>query len=519
MAREQKEKRDYRQEVTDRIIALMENGVAPWQRPWDDMPKAMPMNPVSGRAYRGGNALHLMATAMAAGYGDPRWMTFKQAQQQGYQVRKGEKASHIEYWKFPEAATKREVDHCTDLLKKAEWGKARDGAIPESVDRAYWSLKSLAEKDPAKAYDLLKKHGPQGREIWPQFKQWAERGVMPVQKTFAVFNAAQIDGIEPWQQQRPEWDAIKDAEDLVKASGARIIEHADGSQGAYYSPKRDEVHMPPRGAFKDAGAYYGVLTHELGHWTGHESRLNRQTLTEITRFGDPTYAKEELRAELTSVFLSAELGTPRDENRHAAYLQSWIKALKEDKNELFRAAKDASKAADFMVALHREKSVEAALAAVNERAAPSQQPQRETARHESSTTVAQQEPGTKTIRVQDKRTATEGAALDDNAQARGALAKSFQDSQQLAAKTMGEGVKVYAAQRDSGKYTGKIIGQTNGHILQQVSPRSAIAHIKQGLGDAQPGTNVLIAYASGNATVRQVAERERGRSHGRALSR
>src|SRR5205085_3140251 len=97
--------------------------------------------------------------------------------------------------------------------------------------------------------------------------------------------------------------------------------------------------------------------HELAHWTGHASRLNRSTLNESYRFGDLNYAKEELRAELASVFIAAEVGVPHDPAHHAAYVGSWIKSLKEDKNEIFRAAHDASAATDFLLALERDRSI------------------------------------------------------------------------------------------------------------------------------------------------------------------
>jgi hypothetical protein len=107
----------------------------------------------------------------------------------------------------------------------------------------------------------------------------------------------------------------------------------------------------------DAAGYYGTALHELAHWSGHPSRLDRPTLTDSYRFGDVNYAKEELRAELASVFLAAHRGIPHHPEQHAAYVNSWIGALKRDKNEIFRAAHDASKATDFILALERDKSI------------------------------------------------------------------------------------------------------------------------------------------------------------------
>jgi len=115
--------------------------------------------------------------------------------------------------------------------------------------------------------------------------------------------------------------------------------------------------FPTQQAFKDAAGYYGTALHELGHWTGHPSRLDRWTLAENYKFGDTKYAKEELRAELASVFLAAEKGIPHDPQNHAAYVGSWIQALKQDKNEIFRAAHDASKAADLLLSMERDVSI------------------------------------------------------------------------------------------------------------------------------------------------------------------
>ena len=142
-------------------------------------------------------------------------------------------------------------------------------------------------------------------------------------------------------------------EQILENSRATIIH--DQADRAFYRRADDSIHLPPKDSFKGAAAYYGTSLHELAHWSGHPSRLNRPTLTETYRFGDINYAKEELRAELVSVFLAAERGIPHDPEQHAAYVGSWIKSLKEDKNEIFRAAHDASAAADFLLGLERRK--------------------------------------------------------------------------------------------------------------------------------------------------------------------
>ncbi len=299
-------KRDFRQEVTDNIIRMLEQGTAPWQKPWEAGKLEMPSNPTTEKPYRGGNAIHLMSVATIRGYEDPRWLTYKQAAEQGWQVRKGEKGTQIEYWEFPDGSKN----------SKPRTGSA--GTPEES----------------AKADD--------------------ERRI--IHRVYTVFNAQQIEGIPSHEtKQRPEFDVVEAGENILRNSGA-TIKH-DQDDRAFYSRRTDSVHLPPQTAFKTAGDYYGTALHELAHWTGHPSRLNRPTLNESYRFGDSNYAQEELRAELASVFLAAERGIPHDPEQHAAYVGSWINALRNDKNEIFRAAKDANRAADFLLALELEKGI------------------------------------------------------------------------------------------------------------------------------------------------------------------
>ncbi len=324
-ATENQPKRDFRQEVTDRIVKMLEEGVAPWQKPWEPGASSagMPMNPTTDKAYRGGNAIHLMATALSRGYDDPRWMTYKQAADNGWQVRRGEKGTQIEFCGSKGGSGQRR-----------EWpagGRSgRGGNRPES-DR---------------------------------------EGSRLIHRVYTVFNAKQSEGVPAYNpKEHSTFEAIESAEKILDNSGARIAH--DQADRAFYSRASDSIHLPPRDVFKDPAGYYGTALHELAHWTGHPSRLNRQTLNETYRFGDTNYAKEELRAELASVFLAAERGIPHDSAQHAAYVGSWISALKEDKNEIFRAAHDASAATDFLLALERDRSmVDQALAATPTKDAP-----------------------------------------------------------------------------------------------------------------------------------------------------
>src|SRR5207237_2368310 len=171
------------------------------------------------------------------------------------------------------------------------------------------------------------------------------------------FNAQQMDAIpERTPKQHTEFEIVQAGESILQNSGAEILH--DQNDRAFYNRASDQIHLPPKSAFPSAAAYYGTALHELGHWTGHPSRLDRETLNSSKSFGDPSYAREELRAELASVFLAAERGIPHDPAQHAAYVGSWIKALQEDKNEIFRAARDAHKAADFVLSLEMSKLVD-----------------------------------------------------------------------------------------------------------------------------------------------------------------
>lgn len=407
-------KRDYRQEVTDTIVQMLEKGVAPWQKPWVPGAFEMPFNPVGDRVYRGGNAVYLMSVAAREKFDDPRWITYKQARAHGWQVREGAKGTHIEYWEFPTG--------------KMPQTQAADGPASENG------------KDKSQNQPRL------------------------VHRLYTVFNAKQIEGIPPHQpKQRETWQVVQSAEQILQYSGASIAH--DQNDKAFYSRATDSIHMPPKGAFKAPADYYGTALHELAHWTGHSSRLDRETLNTSSGFGDRAYAREELRAELASVFLAAERGIPHNTERHAAYVHSWIEALKSDKHEIFRASKDASRASGFLLALEREQSVAKALEAVNgqgQRAEPSR----------------------------------------PAAPSRDALGQSFAEARQLTNRALGESAKTFVAQTDSGAYRGEILGETQHHVIQKLTPKSAVAHMKHLLG-ASPaaGENLIVSYSNGRASL------------------
>lgn len=290
------EKKPFHETVAAKLIEQLKQGTAPWQKPWKagEPGSFIPINPSTGKRYRGINALHLMSQ----GRGDQRWMTFKQAAALGAQVIKGETGTPIQYWKFTQQQTKTDDN-----------GKPVLGANGEAIK------------------EELRLERP---------------------KVFfaTVFNAEQIDGLPVVEIKAQSWDPLERAENILSAAGATITHNDLGR--AYYTPTLDRISLPNKSLFPKASGYYATALHELGHWTGHESRLNRDL---AHPFGSEGYAKEELRAEIASMILGDEIGIGHDPAQHAAYVSSWIKALQEDPLEIFRAAADAEKIQEFVLLL------------------------------------------------------------------------------------------------------------------------------------------------------------------------
>ena len=292
-------KKPFHEVVAEKLIEQLKAGTAPWQRPWEPgEPNAyLPMNPTTGKRYKGINAIHLMAQ----GRSDGRWMTYKQAAAVGAQVRKGEKGTPVQYWKFSEEQNK--VDESGRPVLNAK-GEPVKETVQLERPRVFFAT---------------------------------------------VFNAEQIDGLPPIQKKEQTWSAVERAEHILKASGASIT-HAPGDR-AFYRPATDSIHLPDRGQFPTADNYYATALHELGHWTGHPSRLDRDL---AHPFGSEGYAKEELRAEIASMIVGDELGIGHDPGQHAAYVGSWIKALQDEPLEVFRAAADAEKIHDYVLAFEQK---------------------------------------------------------------------------------------------------------------------------------------------------------------------
>jgi antirestriction protein ArdC len=265
------------EEVTNSIIEQLEKGAIPWQKPWVADGSA-DKNVITQKPYQGINRLILGMSGMAHGFNVPVWASFKQWQQLGGSVRKGEKGTKIVFY------------------TPAEKVNANGDKESYAVLKAYW-----------------------------------------------VFNVSQVDGIEitPVAVTEKPFTANQLAEERIIKTGARI---SHGGDAAFFMPSQDRIQMPHKSAFDSEASYYATAFHELTHWAGHETRLDR---VKGKRFADPAYAFEELVAEMGAAFLCQDYGI-KGELRHAGYIQSWLKALRDDSKAVFKAAAYAQKAATYI---------------------------------------------------------------------------------------------------------------------------------------------------------------------------
>lgn len=319
---------EIRRQITDKIVESLKAGTPPWRRPWSDLENAgSPTNVVSRRSYSGVNPLLLELVAQERGYASRWWATFRQWQDLGFRI------------------------------------KAR----PPHVKSGEWGAKVVFCKPVGQ-----KTSGKQGREDGPSEPAERENRYLLL-RTFTVFNAQQIegDGAAKYLARPRTASAFVDyapAETVIQATEARIV--FGGGKAVYY-PAEDFIHLPPKEAFESQKEYYATAFHELGHWSGHESRLNR--LVRHARFGDAAYAFEELVAEIAGCFLSSELGLPQSAklDNQTAYIANWLDVLRRDATAIFTASSQASAATDFILAFSRGQSGSAdeddksALAGVN----------------------------------------------------------------------------------------------------------------------------------------------------------
>ena len=271
----------------ERILAALEKGTAPWQRPWQPGTGAgNPRNGTTDRPYHGTNSVLLRVTALLMGYDDPRWAGFNQIRHAGGMVRKGEKGTPVLVWRVPERQREDE-----------------DGEDDQEPPRMYAAFHH-------------------------------------------VFNVAQTEGWDlPTSEPRtPAWTP-RDIVAQVAADADITIRHADQSQ-AYYSPEADVIVMPERAQFPERCGYEHTLLHELGHATMHQSRLDRKEAREER--DTEGYAIEELRAEIGAMLAGEQLDVGYAPRHGHAYVASWIRALKNDPDQVRRATADAGRIAAWL---------------------------------------------------------------------------------------------------------------------------------------------------------------------------
>ena len=292
---------EYYKQFADNIITQIERGTAPWQKHWKPGENRMPENFSTGARYQGGNALQLMVKRTGRAYNDHRWGTYNQIKEAGGQVRKGERGTTVLVYKPPKRADGKEVTP----------GERTEGT----------------RGDPD-----------------------AEKTTRPMWKRYTVFNVEQAEGLELPDRAAPtpEWEAQQNVEKVIRANGARIRE-VNGDR-AYYNMARDEIVLPERAQFKNAEGYYQTALHEVGHSTGHESRLNRESLQQGIKdgFGSEAYAREELRAEISAMMSSDRLGVAYEPQHGTAYVKGWVEVLKDDPKEIHKAAAEAGRISDYV---------------------------------------------------------------------------------------------------------------------------------------------------------------------------
>lgn len=321
-----KNKDEYRAQLAQTFAHVLEEKGLEWQKEWAGSGGAAPHNGVTKACYRGINAFWLSLMAMTKGYTDPRWVTMVQIMDQGgkyhpkekWHLKKGSKATYVEYW-YP--------------------------------------------------YDVKQRQAL----TWEQYRKEVESGRKETEfklstRYTAVFNACEVEGMPEFQRQAQlELSTDQLVRTLSDTMGVEIF--TDGGDRAYYSPALDEIHMPTRESFFNEYAFQSTALHELAHATGHPSRLNRPR---GGPFGSVAYAYEELVAEMCSCFMGVNLqveSSPQHVDNHKAYVQGWVKAIRDKPETLVRAIRDAQTATHYMdwkAGLITDKEYEKAVSSVLE---------------------------------------------------------------------------------------------------------------------------------------------------------
>lgn len=296
-----------RQALVDRVLSRLDADAMPWDNGMQGV-NAMPFNAVSGARYRGMNALNLMLTFKQ----DPRWLTFNQAKDKGYTVKKGAKGVPIELYKTIDKRT------------------GKDANMPAILEE----IKDMT---------------------FTERQEFKRKNLQSFARGYYVFNASDVIGIEPYRAPELTPTDVSARNERIE----RVIEDSqcpilyDGNGRNYYSPSFDEIHLTERAAFKSDEFFYNTALHEMAHSTGHSSRLDRKGGT----FGSQAYAREELVAEMASVLIAAELGLNHSDRvieNSAEYVRDWAELIREDPQTLIDATFDATKATDYICDRERQ---------------------------------------------------------------------------------------------------------------------------------------------------------------------
>lgn len=279
-------KKDVYQRITDQVISALDAGIKPWEKGYEGGGLPLPVRS-TGERYNGINIVSLWCEMLSKGYSQPRWITYKQAQAMGGNVKKGEHGSCIAYY-----------------------GSAPKKGEPEDVEEKFYRFA----------------------------------------KGFTVFNVEQCEGLPEELYRKPpertEHERIECAEAFIKATGARI-EHEPNGQTPCYVPLKDYIRMPDMALYNTPEKYYTTVFHELTHLSGAPHRLDR--LKDRKENGKEGIAFEELIAELGSAFIAAGIGMKLESlDNHISYISSWLEILKKDKKFIFQAASAAQKAVNFL---------------------------------------------------------------------------------------------------------------------------------------------------------------------------
>ena len=297
-----------RKQLVDQVLANLEKGNLLWTQGW--VAAGAPESAVTGKKYRGINNLYLSLVAMAENYGDNRWATFRQMEEKGWTFKKDEEGHTL--------------------------GKGK------SVSVEYYEMR---DKETKRRFDRSVLDGM----TFDEQREYMDKNVYWLRKFYRVFNCSLMDGVPAKEMPMIDVnDRIEKAEAILDYWNANESKIVYGGSQAFYRPSTDEVHLPEREKFKSTQSFYDTAFHEIGHSTGHQSRLNRDL---SGGFGSQSYAMEELRAEIASIFMAQDLGIEPSEDRlqnNAAYIQSWKDEIKENPNALFTAIADADKIARYV---------------------------------------------------------------------------------------------------------------------------------------------------------------------------